>query len=76
MTTQGPTSAEIALCVKLGECATEFAELLRSDGQRAGSPDVAEFVAHIHALQHAVMARSAVRARPDVFRPLRERYSA
>lgn len=31
----------------------------------------AEAAAHIHALQHAVMARSTARLHPDVFRQLR-----
>lgn len=29
--------------------------------------DAPDFVSHIHALQHIVMSRAAVRAHPDVF---------
>ena len=34
-----------------------------------GAADV-EAMAHLHALQHAVMARPTVRAHPELFRPL------
>lgn len=38
---------------------------------RAVLPDIdpADFAAHVHDLQHAVMARAAVRAYPDRYRP-------
>lgn len=33
-------------------------------------PDMHELVAHVHAIQHAVMANAAARAYPDLYRPL------
>lgn len=34
--------------------------------------DIAEFVAHVHAIQNAIMAQAAARAHPDMFRLLGE----
>ena len=34
--------------------------------------DVAEFVHHVHAIQHTVMAQAAARAHPDLYRLLGE----
>jgi len=39
-----------------------------------GAADV-EAMAHVHALQHAVMARLTARAHPELFRPLVTRHS-
>lgn len=67
------TEQELNLCKKLGECASDYADVL-SDGMgyKGLSPvqrqDVVEFVTHIHDLQHAVMARAAIRAHPKEFR--------
>jgi hypothetical protein len=79
----GLTDRELVLCRKLGECASEYVQVLLAGAtDRHGRPaseyrelsdqhkhDVAEFVAHIHDLQHAVMARAAIRAHPEEFRP-------
>jgi|GEM_PF-6587650 len=76
------TEAEHALCRKLGECATEYVQaLIAGTTTRYGRPaseyrelsdqhkrDVAEFVAHVHDLQHAVMARAAIRCYPELYR--------
>lgn len=37
---------------------------------RAG--DVREFIAHVHGIQHMIMAQSAARAQPDLLRLLGE----
>jgi hypothetical protein len=65
------TEAEHDLCHKLGSCAGDYTATLGgwdnlSDAQRQ---DVREFTAHIHDLQHAVMARAAIRAYPERYRP-------
>lgn len=75
--TAAPSEAEIALAVKLGECAGDYQKLLMSDKHHEHEMpltteirknDIVEFVDKIHQLQHAVMARTAARARPDIFR--------
>lgn len=68
------TDREHALIDALGKCASEFKGILDDDERRAGSLrdypwDVAEFVAHIHDLQHAVMARACSRLWPARYRP-------
>jgi hypothetical protein len=42
--------------------------VVRGGGTRSG--DLAELAAHIHGIQHAVMAQAAARAYPDLYRPL------
>lgn len=74
--TAGLTDQERALCRKLGECAGEYVQAL-GNGEPvdwaeltpAQQGDLREFVGHIHDLQHAVMARAAIRAHPEEFRP-------
>jgi transcriptional regulator with XRE-family HTH domain len=77
---RGPllTPAELALVDELGVCYLDFrAVLYASDPASASGQglsdaqqrDLAEFAAHVHDLQHAVMARAAVRAYPDRYRP-------
>ncbi len=74
------TVAELNLIDKLGECASAFAALLDGDRapartgsaewhrlKQAHAGDLAEFVAHVHDLQHAVMARSTRRLHPVAF---------
>jgi hypothetical protein len=39
-------------------------------GERTGAHDWAEMAAHIHCIQHAIMAQAAARAYPDRFRLL------
>jgi hypothetical protein len=62
--------AFVALCDVDFDPRREYAAL--GDDERATrlavrSGDIAEFVAHVHDLQHAVMARAARRAHPDAF---------
>jgi hypothetical protein len=80
--TEPMTEAEHVLCQKLGQCATEYVQvLIAATTTRHGRPaseyrelsdqhkhDVVEFVAHIHDLQHAVMARAAIRCYPERYR--------
>jgi len=76
MTDAWLTDDEHALVHKLGECASEYVGVLAdAAGVEGANPlpsplqhDVGEFVAHIHDLQHAVMARAAIRAYPDLYR--------
>lgn len=72
------TGAEHDLVGKLGDCWLDFRAILHaSDPASAGGQglstaqehDLREFAAHVHDLQHAVMARAAVRAYPDRYRP-------
>jgi hypothetical protein len=74
----GLTPNELALCRKLGACYLDYRAVIyasspdSASGQglsQAQQHDLREFAAHIHDLQHAVMARAAIRAHPDVFRP-------
>lgn len=68
------TDAEHALIEKLGSCASDYKAILATDERRAGHLrdypwDEAEFVAHVHDLQHAVMARACSRLWPNRYRP-------
>jgi hypothetical protein len=74
----GLTPNEVALCRQLGACYLDYRAVVyasspdSASGQdltQAQQQDLREFAAHIHDLQHAVMARAAIRAHPDVFRP-------
>jgi hypothetical protein len=68
---------ELAVCELLGECARRYRRMLTDSGEvgpydgltATQKQDLGEFVAHVHDLQHAVMARAATRAHPEVFRP-------
>ncbi len=71
------TEAEHALVSLLGECARRYRTVLMSSGEvgpydgltAAIQGDLREFVAHIHDLQYAVMARAAIRIWPERYRP-------
>ena len=69
--TAGLTEQEHALIGMLGLCATSFKKILKDDERRPNDYpwDEAEFVAHIHDLQHAVMARACSRLWPERYRP-------
>lgn len=60
---------ELALIGKLGECADEFARLVHDDVEHGAVAtfDVDEFIAYVHVLQRAVMARPARREHPEIF---------
>jgi hypothetical protein len=62
------TDRERATVAKLGEVWGDICAVVE-DGPTRGH-DLSELVAHLHALQHAVMSNAAGRAFPDEFRRL------
>lgn len=61
------TDAEHQLIGLLGRCWNLFASSVVGP-DRTAQADCTEFVHHIHALQHMVMAQAAARAYPDQYR--------
>jgi hypothetical protein len=57
------TTEEIAVADQLALVATAFGRL-----PICHPAEMPEFIGHIHALQHIVMSRAAVRAHPEVFK--------
>lgn len=66
----GLTVREVEAVETLGRLWGELCEIV-GDGPTRDA-DLTELVAHVHALQHAVMAQAAARAHPDAFRLLGE----
>jgi transcriptional regulator with XRE-family HTH domain len=71
------THVEHDLIGKLGVCYLDFRAILYASEEASASGqgisdaqqrDLGEFAAHVHDLQHAVMARAAIRAYPDRYR--------
>ena len=60
------TKAEHELVELLGECFNRYAGIVGRGDTRG--PDLTEFAARIHDLQHAVMAQAAARAYPSRYR--------
>lgn len=62
------TEAELACLETTGKLANQLGGVI---GQGPSAPgDLAEAVAHLHAIQRAVMAQAAARAYPERFRLL------
>lgn len=60
------TAREQQLVSLLGDCWSEFIQIL---GNFTTNPEnKREFAAHIHDLQHAIMAQAASRAYPELYR--------
>jgi hypothetical protein len=62
------TEAEHAAIRKAAELWNALCSAIPDGPTRAA--DLGELVAHVHAIQHAVMANAAARAYPDLYRPL------
>ncbi len=65
----GLTEPELRVVKMLGDVASVFALEIVGNGDTR-EHDVNEFVAHVHALQHTVMAQAAARAHPELLRLL------
>lgn len=68
MTTPLLTDAEHELVAALGEVWNSFCRVVGNGPTR--DHDLAEIVAHVHALQHKVMGQAAARAYPGRYRVL------
>ena len=64
------TEKERAAIQRAGELYQLLEEIVAVDRNRWH--DLAELAAHVHAIQHAVMAQAAARAYPDLYRLLGE----
>lgn len=70
MTTELLTPAEHALVGKIGSCWNDLCRIVGHGPSREA--DLLELVAHVHALQQAVLSNAAARAFPGTYRALGE----
>lgn len=62
------TPLEIETVGMIGQVWTNLCKIVGDGPSRSG--DMRELVAHIHAIQQAIMSQAAARAYPEQFRPL------